>query len=338
MRGEGTVVRWRALLDALHVPWYDRGPNTSRGHISCKCPWCGNADPSHHLSINESNGAYRCYRDPQLHAGWSLPWLLLALGVNSRQIDGLLTEFAGGAPARTLEGIPARPVEWERYAPAGGDTAALEYLRLRGYPDPAYVCRAFDLRFTRFGRMAWRILFPLDAGGETLGVIGRATRSTMEPRYLSQDPYGGCLYIPPHRNTSVLLLCEGAFDALTAVFAAPHIVTAAAILGTDIPDARKLTLDLLARDMNRVVYIPDTNHVPSATYRLIKELESLPHIQHIDRAPLPRGKDMGEWASDLGGLRQWIEENFGSSRVGMEPAKIMPTPSSERTPGGCGHT
>jgi hypothetical protein len=313
------TVRWRALFDAMRVPWRDRGANTSRGHVSIKCPWCGNRDPSFHLTINESNGAYRCYRDPQLHAGWSLPWLLLGLGAKSREVDTLIEEYAHGArPMGVLQATPASPVDWDRqYRPAHLEAPALEYMRSRGYADPSRVCREHDLRFTKIGRMAWRILFPIDAGGEVLGTVGRAVRDSMEPRYLTNDPYGGCVYAPRRASrTRLLLLC--------------------AILGTGIPDARKLTLDLLARNADHVAYVPDADQVSSATYRLIKELELLPHISHIERLPTGRYKDLGEWTHDLGGLRAWLRDalsHLDTHRPGAARSRRTAAPLSSATPG-----
>src|SRR3974377_930695 len=69
---------WVRLLNAHHVPFVTRGPNTGRDHISVKCPWCGAADPSEHLGISLRGKGYRCLRDPR-HAGRSRARLIHAL-------------------------------------------------------------------------------------------------------------------------------------------------------------------------------------------------------------------------------------------------------------------
>lgn len=333
------MVDWRALFDELRIPWRDRGSNCSRGHINIRCCWCRD-DPSHHLTISELNGAYYCYRDPLIHSGRSLPWLLRGLGCTPNQIDVLVARYSSSArPAHSLTAEPASPVSfrWDRLEPAAGEPHALDYLRGRGYPDPARLCRDYGLRFTRTGRFAWRIMFPLSAGGETIGASGRAVRESMDPRYLTVDPYGGCLYIPHRaRHTRTLLLIEGPFDALTIAAAVPpEEVTPAAILGVAVPPERMLTISELARTASQTIYVQDNDQPASAAYRLISELRGIPveSMKTLRRAEPPAGyKDIGELASRTRELRQWLtsicQSGGESSRTSRGPTPRATTGES----------
>lgn len=272
-------------------------------------------DPSYHLTIKEPSNEYYCFRSPQLHSGKSLPWLLLGLGVRTAQIDGLINEFSDGRNEREprfFDAVPNTPVRWERFESAATHASALDYLRLeRGYHRPDVLCRDFDLRFTRVGRMAWRILMPLSTGGEVTGAVGRAIRAGMTPRYLTDDPYEGSVYLPRYADkTNLLVLLEGPFDALTVVLDRdPSEIMSLAMLGVALPPERLMTISTLARVASRIVYVQDRDQPVSAAYRLIAQLEQIPHVGKIQRVEPPRRrKDIGELAAHRGELEAWIGE------------------------------
>lgn len=72
------TIDWPRVLSARGVEYVERGPNVKRGHINVKCPFCGQADPSHHLGINLENGYWGCWRNSE-HRGKSPVRLLVAL-------------------------------------------------------------------------------------------------------------------------------------------------------------------------------------------------------------------------------------------------------------------
>ena len=304
------MINWRSLLDAIHVPWKDRGANCSRRHVNCKCPWCGSADPSYHLSISEENNAYYCYRAPLVHSGRSTPWLLLGLGVASSEIDRLISDFSDRRAPQALVAVPSQPVQWDRFEPAAEHPAAVDYLASRGYSDPEEVCRRHDLRFTRTGRHAWRVLFPLTYRGTVVGVAGRTIRGR-DPRYLNDDPTSGGLFAPRSTSQRLVLLCEGPFDALAAAESG-YPVRAAALLGTALPAERKMHLAELMRGAEHVVYVPDADQSISDTYRIIAELEKIPEFRPVRRGVLPAGrKDLGEIAAHREELFTWMQQQRG---------------------------
>jgi hypothetical protein len=331
------MIIWRALFDAIRVPWRDRGSNCSRGHINCRCPWCGNMDPSYHLTINEENGAYFCLRTPdKMHSGRSLPWLLLGLGVDSSEIDRLIEEHTDQRQPVQLVAAPARILDWNRFEPASDYDAATEYLASRGYPDPHEIIRSFGLRFTKVGRFSWRILMPLRSPGDrgsVLAFTGRATREQQSPRYLTNDPMEGSLFLPANpictpiaallgtalpaekklhlgrivRKYPSIIMLEGPFDALTLAWAVPDL-----------------------RLLEGAYYIADTDQSPADTYRLIDELELIPGMPHITRLEPPRGfGDIGEMADRPGEIREWISQYMSrsTSLSGRDPSRTSPAAS-----------
>lgn len=332
------MINWRVLLDSIRVPWRDRGANCSRGHVNITCPWCGPADPSYHLTISEENGAYFCYRVPLSHSGWSLPWLLIHLGVDHDQIDSLVEQHSDRRVPRVLVAEPAVPVAWDRFPRAGESEAALAYVRSRGYQSPRETCRRFDLRFTLAGRFAWRVLFPLTHHGVVTGLTGRAVRAATTPRYLTNDPIAGSLYLPsgpPVPETRLLLAFEGPTDAMAAASqSAISEVCPIGLLGTAIPAERKLHISALVRRTRSAsfAYCPDRDQSVSDTYRIIAELEEIPGVA-ATRQPPPAGyKDVGAMASNPAEVRQWLMECMSQS--GRARSRTTPDRSSARTRGG----
>ena len=310
------MIAWRSLFDSLRVPWKDRGSNCSRGHINIRCPWCGLADPSQHLTINEESGAYYCLRTPgKTHSGRSLPWLLLGLDVDSRQIDGLIEEHSDRRrQPPQLVAAPSRILDWHKFEIGSGRDEVTEYLSSRGFDGPREVAARFGLRFTQYGRFSWRVLLPLTCPkdrGEVLAFTGRALRG-QQPRYLTNDPMEGSLYVPPRARGSTvivallgtalpaekklhlaevcksapsMILCEGPFDALTLAWGIPN----------------------LSLVPGRVLYVPDADQSVSDTYRLIEELEGIPGMPRVVRFELPRGYgDIGAMAGSRGVMERWL--------------------------------
>jgi hypothetical protein len=65
----------KQIFDEHHVHYVTSGPNTARGNINIKCPFCGHDDPSEHMGINLDTGQWGCWRDSR-HRGGNLPYLL----------------------------------------------------------------------------------------------------------------------------------------------------------------------------------------------------------------------------------------------------------------------
>jgi len=216
-------VDWRLLLNEVRVPWRDRGANCSRGNINIRCPWCAN-DPSEHLRISETTEAYFCLRMPKQHSGKSFRWLLQGLKVGSTEIEVLLRKFSTGyrEPEPEPEPIPLSVIQrgWDRFTPASESLALVDYVRSRGFPNPLDTISRYDLRWSREGVWAQRLLIPffgIDDPNQVIAWTGRAVRASLQPRYKAMEsPTGTPLFAPEldYSSCEALVVTEGPMDAL----------------------------------------------------------------------------------------------------------------------------
>lgn len=88
---------WQRLLEEQRIEYVTRGPNVKRGEINIKCPFCGSADPSHHMGLNLENGWWSCWRRRDIHSGKSPLRLIMALlrvpYGRAREIAGLGDDY-----------------------------------------------------------------------------------------------------------------------------------------------------------------------------------------------------------------------------------------------------
>lgn len=303
------TVRWRDLLDHLHVPWSDHGHNVRRGEIVIRCCWCGD-DPSMHLGINEASGFYNCLRSQQ-HRGRRPYYLLRALGVNPKEMDDLINAFGGTAngpppprPARYEQSEVAQ--RWRFFEPA--DTAALDYLSRRGFTDPTRTAKDFDLRTGR-GKWARRIWFKLtDLDHQIIGFTGRAIDNWREPRYYAEAAETG-LYWPryPADHHNLAILVEGPIDALRIADATRRRrnLFVAALNGLSVGGNKRMQLSHIAQTTPRFAVALDRAVSASQAQRLIDELRMIPALGKITRLAMPAMVDDPGTMSNLG-VEQWL--------------------------------
>src|SRR5215467_14209702 len=169
------AVDWPELLRQYRVEYAEgSGRNVSRGYIAVKCPFCGPADESQHLSINLQRGSWRCWRDTR-HRGRDPTRLLMALlRCSQAQAQRLLgPEYAimpsslGSAVRAKLEPAPAEEPEAlilpEEFRPLKSEPPArrfLVYMRGRGFELPAIIARRYGLLYCTHGTWQDRIVFP----------------------------------------------------------------------------------------------------------------------------------------------------------------------------------
>jgi hypothetical protein len=306
------AILWRQLLDAIGVRWIDRGHNTARGHVNIQCPWCGPADPSAHLGIEETTGAYYCLRSQPPHGGYSTYRLLGALKVPSSQIDTLLRDFSDDSPpARTPR--YRETTDWDQFKSAADHPAALTYLRSRGLDPPAVLARRYDMRFAAGGRHGWRILLPLHLNFSVVGWTGRAITERMAPRYLTNDPSDGAsLYIPvyPQETTRAIVIVEGPFDAvaITDAFHPSHEIIAIAVIGLVVGPVRRQHLaDVIGLAHEpRVLVSLDNDQEVTVRAKFKATLAQGTGIPYPENFPLPIGaKDAGEMTRAQ--IRAWLK-------------------------------
>ena len=97
---------WIRLFEANNIPWVSRGPNTKRGEVSIKCPWCGEDDPSEHLGISLDKENWGCLRSIR-HRG-RRPYALVQalLGCSYAQARIIVDQYSTSDP-ETFEQVIA---------------------------------------------------------------------------------------------------------------------------------------------------------------------------------------------------------------------------------------
>lgn len=117
-------IDWATVLREHRVPFVESGPNVKRGELGIQCPFCGSADPSHHMGLNLETGWWSCWRNRSQHSGKSPIRLLMKLlrvpYGRAREIAGLGDDYVDpegfdAMAARLLQGgQDARPGQTER--------------------------------------------------------------------------------------------------------------------------------------------------------------------------------------------------------------------------------
>lgn len=238
---------WTRFLEANHVHFVTSGPNVSRGHVAIRCPMCGSADPSQHMSINLKTGGWRCFRRPDMHRGGNPAGLVAALlgvsygaaadlvGANVIVPDNVL-----GSVRALLDKAPTaarhRLTFPSEFKWIGGQRSAQrfrDYLRDRGFTNRQIddMSEDYGMRYAVSGPMRGRIIFPVWFYDQLVTWTGRTIYKDQELRYrtLSADPE--IEETPAHgpindyllfydqllenaEGCDTLILCEGPFDAL----------------------------------------------------------------------------------------------------------------------------
>jgi len=200
------VFDWPRFLRARGIAFVTRGPNVGAGHVGVRCPWCGAADPSQHLSISLRGSSYHCWRNSRAHSGSSRAWLIQALlrcsPEEARQIAGedavtatprdadlsaLLASLLAGPrePVRAISlelGPELRPLRQN----VGVASIFWGYLLDRGFEerDLRWVAEAYDLRFAIKGVDRYRVVIPVyGADGRLATWTGRSVLVDERLRY-----------------------------------------------------------------------------------------------------------------------------------------------------------
>lgn len=194
----------RSILEKHGIETFDRG-NTAKDNFSIHCPYCGTADPSHHLSISPIGELY-CFRNKK-HGGRNLVRLFRTLRIPEASYQHLNLKERVDQP-RVVDVTEKDYSEWSYFQPACESAEAIDYLRSRLFERPVDVARQFNLKVSKEGEWAGRLIIPLIPEGWT----GRSMREHIEPRYKAHTNADGFYYYS--YKSSAAILCEGALDCM----------------------------------------------------------------------------------------------------------------------------
>ena len=196
-------VNWLRLFQQHGVEFIERGANVKRGNVNIHCPFCGSADPSHHMGIDLTTGWWGCWRH-QDHRGKSpLRLLVKLLGVSyfkAREIAGLDNDYVdpegfdsmaarimGREKLTKVEEVHREflqfPREFRELEFKGAARRFCEYLVGRGFYEPTHLANLYQLRAAIDGRFKDRLILPYVVGGDIVSWTGRDITGTAMIRY-----------------------------------------------------------------------------------------------------------------------------------------------------------
>lgn len=277
---------WIQFLENHNIHYVTQGPNTKRGEVSVKCPFCGEDDPSEHLGISLKDEAWGCHRNA-MHRGKKPERLIQALtGCSAQQAKLIVKQFSLADPDNLddalkaldaiddIEEVPHHGpdnslklfVEFDDITPEGRGKRFFYYLVERGFGDPVGLAQAYGLKCATMGRWKDRIIIPIYRKGRLMAWTGRAIQTPkLAPRYLStssvikeaifnEDELAG--------GGDILFVCEGPFDALKLDNYGYELnARATCIFGTSITVDQIFLLKEAAKNFRKVVFMLDTDAI-----------------------------------------------------------------------------
>lgn len=327
-------IDWAGVLREHRVPYVESGPNVKRGELAIKCPFCGSADPSHHMGLNLETGWWSCWRNRAQHSGKSPVRLLMKLlrvpYGRAREIAGLGADYIDpegfdALAARLMgRGEEARPeqiqrrfldLDQERDFSAISSRSSLtgkfwDYLHYeRGFngasdlgEDVDVLCKQYRLRAGTSGRLKDRIVLPYFMDRELVTWSGRAIAAS-KYRYLDLEVEESIL--PPketlfnhdaiYRGGKVLVVVEGPFDALKLDFyGKPWGVRSVALSTNSMTEAQGFLLQGAETHFERTIFMHDTEKATDVVHSM-RLKQQLAFMRHLSISPVPYGaKDAGE--------------------------------------------
>lgn len=316
------------VLEANGVELVCQGPNVARGNVNVKCPFCGD-DPSHHLGIRISDGAWGCWRNSS-HRGRRPHRLLNALlGWTWAEVDAWLESPIDRSLLDDVSALFGKPeslkrerkvIDWPpEILPLHGGIGprwAYGYLRKRGFDDPPAVAEAYGLRYALRGPQAHRVVFPVvDESNRLLTYTGRAVSSCAFLRYVTapasmSEPIRNCvlnLNDLLFNAGRVLVITEGPFDAVKLDwYGRRYGVRATCIFGSSCSARQASIIRVLGECYERIFSSLDAENVAGT----LSFMESVPDVL-VRPVMVPGASDWGELSKN--DVERWCRSGIASA-------------------------
>jgi hypothetical protein len=304
---------WQRFCTERRIHFVTSGPNTAKGNISIKCPFCGSADDSQHmgLSTNVNRPSWGCWRD-QAHRGKRPESLIMKLlGISYKEAAGLvesqmnnpdafgrvidaLKDGGEEEPTKTagtkteLQMPPEfRPFDFKDKHYAQGRfvlylSNAVPYGR--GFGMAAFkVIKDYNLHWCVTGDYAYRLIIPVYHEGKLVTWSGRAvTHATIRYRSLEkgQDVRNikDSLLLPYRRlnvRKRLLIVTEGQFDALKLQTFGAHLgMDAVCVFGLTLSNLQLDWLGKIKHRYSQVAVLLDSGET-SGSVRMVDQIHEL---------------------------------------------------------------
>lgn len=330
---------WRRLFAEHRIAYIERGANVKRDEINIRCPFCGSADPSHHMGISLQTGWYSCWRNRAQHSGKSPVRLIMRLlrvpYGRAREIAGLGDDYVDpegfdavaarlmgrdrtGRPEETKRRHLEMPGDFLVVARRGRTRRHFEYLaHERGFDadpekDLADLDRLYCVSAGVADRWADRVILPYFQDRELVTWTGRAIGgSTMRYRDLDRADS----LAPPKetlfnhdalaRGGDVLLVCEGPLDALKLDLYGRRLGVRAVGLSTNsATDEQAYLLQAAEGKFRRILVMMDQTPGGTGVVDSMRMRDSLGFIEGVGVVQVPFGAKDGA-ALTHRQIREW---------------------------------
>lgn len=322
------TLNWMRVLDTNGVEYVDRGHNVKRGGIAIKCPWCGNADPSHHMGIALGTGWWGCLRN-QNHRGKSpLRLLVRLLGISYQRACDIAGITADYVDPDGFDAVAARimgrdnltrveevrrdflhyPKEFIALTRTGRTRRFWDYLIGRGFDEYDIGALGFYYKIMAGtgGDFKDRIILPFYYNKELVAWTGRAiTQSKLRYRDLEAEQ---CLAPPKEMlynhdcilsGGRILIVVEGPFDAIKIdLYGRALGVRSVALATNSISDQQIYLLEDASFKFKKVLVMMDNASVLGIVDSM-RMKERMNQIRNLSFVEVPGGhKDAGELSAN----------------------------------------
>ena len=305
------------LLEKYNIEFRTSGSNVSSGNVVVRCPWCED-DPSMHLTVRISDGAYGCWRDPS-HRGKNVTFLISCLlGVKYNEAKKILNDMVDfdnvirninnyreiSTKIKNNESLQL-PQGLKNIADINENHSLRVFLKQRGFDNIDLLSRRYGLFAGIDGVFQGCLVHPLTLYSRILNFL---IRTDGKNPYIigttDKDTYGftalrnktELLGFHDHAVTGGkhLFIVEGLTDALKIdYYGSYHSVRAIFTMGIGVSSGQKKLLYGLVPRYKRVYLMYDrgTYH---KTLKIASELSYLRIIPVCFEEEFPDKKDPGE--------------------------------------------
>jgi len=266
-------MNWVEFLEANQIDYATRGPNTKRGEVSVRCPWCGEDDHSTHMGISLTAEKWGCLRNPA-HRGFKAERLIAAiLGCSFHQAKLVVSQYSVADPEgfnlsfdeKPTSGqfqVTETPPDSRSIQPTGLMAKFWRYLENRGFDDVASLVKQYDLSCCLSGRFKDSIVIPIYEEGALTAWTARAIIDPVNaPRYLSSNLIKTIVF-NGEATGERLFITEGPFDALKLDFYGQHYgARAICTFGTSLSADQIIKLKQITPTFKKVTLLFDADAV-----------------------------------------------------------------------------
>jgi DNA primase len=293
-------------LDSRGIPWKKSG---KQNNIWLCCPFC--TDTRFRLGVDVAEGHGHCF---------NCEWKRRRTAITELKNKLSLGEWVVKEKVSAKRMAPIRLPEDYRLVTKGGkgdywQVRAYRYLQKRGVTHEQI--KRYKIGVTETGPYAYRIIIPVYVEGKLEGIVCRALKDSMEPKY--KNSMGEKGVFGEVTGAKSVILVEGVFDALACDRAVGDLHDCRAVLGHSLTGRQ---LDMLDGYREYILW-PDPDQAGIDGFSIIAEQLGemgkvtmvTPYFDRVDTDPSDQGvREIGmrvkgrvEWSPQLQAkLQAWL--------------------------------